>query len=162
MRLGTIPPYLSVGHLRCIPDSFDAGILVLIVILVFLQNLAGDAGPGHDRPGHHHRRLYRHGPLDFTVNLMTLFALILGIGIVVDDAIVIVENTSYHIERAAPKEATIKAMQEMTGPVMGITLVLPRSSCRRPFCPESPGRSSANSRWSSPQPPSSAPSMRLP
>ena len=56
---------------------------------------------------------------------MTLFALILCIGIVVDDAIVIVENASYHIEQGLPpKEATIKAMEEMTGPVMGITLVL--------------------------------------
>ena len=63
--------------------------------------------------------------LGFTVNLMTLFALILAIGIVVDDAIVIVENSSYYVERGlSPKEATIKAMGEMTGPVIGITLVL--------------------------------------
>src|SRR5512143_2904041 len=63
--------------------------------------------------------------LGFTVNLMTLFALILAIGIVVDDAIIIVENSSYYIEKGMPpKEATIKAMQEMTGPVMGITLAL--------------------------------------
>ena len=63
--------------------------------------------------------------LGFGINLMTLFALILAIGIVVDDAIVIVENASYHIEQGLPpKEATIKAMEEMTGPVMGITLVL--------------------------------------
>ena len=56
---------------------------------------------------------------------MTLFALILAIGIVVDDAIVIVENSSYHIEQGLPpKEATIKAMREITGPVLGITLVL--------------------------------------
>jgi hydrophobic/amphiphilic exporter-1 (mainly G- bacteria), HAE1 family len=63
--------------------------------------------------------------LGFTVNLMTLFALILAIGIVVDDAIIIVENSSYYIEQGmAPREATIKAMQELTGPVMGITLAL--------------------------------------
>ena len=63
--------------------------------------------------------------LGFTVNLMTLFALILAIGIVVDDAIIIVENSSYYIEQGMPpKEATIKAMQELTGPVMGITLAL--------------------------------------
>jgi HAE1 family hydrophobic/amphiphilic exporter-1 len=56
---------------------------------------------------------------------MTLFALILAIGIVVDDAIIIVENSSYYIEQGlAPKEATIKAMRELTGPVMGITLAL--------------------------------------
>ncbi len=63
--------------------------------------------------------------LGFTVNLMTLFALILAIGIVVDDAIIIVENSSYYIEQGmSPKEATIKAMEELTGPVMGITLAL--------------------------------------
>jgi hydrophobic/amphiphilic exporter-1 (mainly G- bacteria), HAE1 family len=63
--------------------------------------------------------------LGFSVNLMTLFALILAIVIVVDDAIVIVENSSYYIEKGlSPKDATIKAMQEMTGPVMGITIVL--------------------------------------
>jgi HAE1 family hydrophobic/amphiphilic exporter-1 len=56
---------------------------------------------------------------------MTLFSLILSIGIVVDDAIVIVENTSYYIEQGlTPKEAAIKAMGELTGPVLGITLVL--------------------------------------
>jgi HAE1 family hydrophobic/amphiphilic exporter-1 len=63
--------------------------------------------------------------LGFTVNLMTLFALILAIGIVVDDAIVIVENSSRHIERGlTPKDAAIAAMDELTGPVLGITLVL--------------------------------------
>jgi hydrophobic/amphiphilic exporter-1 (mainly G- bacteria), HAE1 family len=63
--------------------------------------------------------------LGFTVNLMTLFALILAIGIVVDDAIVIVENASHYIEQGlSPKDAAIKAMEELTGPVLGITLVL--------------------------------------
>ena len=63
--------------------------------------------------------------LGFTVNLMTLFALILAIGIVVDDAIVIVENASHYIETGlSPHDAAIKAMSELTGPVVGITLVL--------------------------------------
>jgi HAE1 family hydrophobic/amphiphilic exporter-1 len=63
--------------------------------------------------------------LGFSVNLMTLFALILSVGIVVDDAIVIVENASHYIEKGfTPKDAAIKAMEEMTGPVLGITLVL--------------------------------------
>jgi len=63
--------------------------------------------------------------LGFTINLMTLFALVLVIGIVVDDAIIIVENSSYYIERGlTPKDAAIKAMQELTGPIMGITLAL--------------------------------------
>jgi HAE1 family hydrophobic/amphiphilic exporter-1 len=59
------------------------------------------------------------------VNLLTLFGLELAIGIVVDDAIVIVENASHHIERGlSPRSATIQAMNEVTGPVISITLVL--------------------------------------
>ena len=56
---------------------------------------------------------------------MTLFALILAIGIVVDDAIVIVENASHYVEQGlTPHDAAVKAMSELTGPIMGITLVL--------------------------------------
>src|SRR5690606_13962145 len=61
-----------------------------------------------------------------SVNMLTLFGLVLAIGIVVDDAIVIVENAVHHIDhnKLPPKEATIKAMGEVIGPVIGITLVL--------------------------------------
>jgi HAE1 family hydrophobic/amphiphilic exporter-1 len=63
--------------------------------------------------------------LGFTVNLLTLFGLVLAIGIVVDDAIVIVENAARHIEEGlSPTDATIKAMSEVVGPIIGITLVL--------------------------------------
>ncbi|MGE3819274.1 MAG: efflux RND transporter permease subunit, partial [Isosphaeraceae bacterium] len=64
--------------------------------------------------------------LGFTINTLTLFGLVLAIGIVVDDAIVIVENAAHHIQHGGldPKEATIKAMGEVIGPVIGITLVL--------------------------------------
>jgi HAE1 family hydrophobic/amphiphilic exporter-1 len=63
--------------------------------------------------------------LGFTVNLSTLFAIVLAIGIVVDDAIVIVEGIAHHIERGVtPHDASIKAMDELFGPIIGITLVL--------------------------------------
>ncbi len=63
--------------------------------------------------------------LGFSINLLTLFGLVLAIGIVVDDAIVIVENAAHHIEKGeAPKQATERAMREVTGPVIGITAVL--------------------------------------
>jgi HAE1 family hydrophobic/amphiphilic exporter-1 len=63
--------------------------------------------------------------LGFTINMLTLFGLILAIGIVVDDAIVIVENAAHHIEEGMkPKPATIQAMSEVLGPIIGITLVL--------------------------------------
>jgi hydrophobic/amphiphilic exporter-1 (mainly G- bacteria), HAE1 family len=102
-----------------------AGVLVLIVILVFLQNFRGTLVPATTVPVTIIGAFIAMAGLGFTVNLMTLFALILAIGIVVDDAIIIVENSSYYIEQGmAPREATIKAMQELTGPVMGITLAL--------------------------------------
>ena len=104
---------------------FIAGVLVLIVILLFLQNFRGTLVPATTVPVTIIGAFIAMAALGFTINLMTLFALILAIGIVVDDAIIIVENSSYYIEQGMPpKEATIKAMQELTGPVMGITLAL--------------------------------------
>jgi len=104
---------------------FIAGVLVLIVILLFLQNLRAMLVPATTVPVTIIGAFIAMAALGFTVNLMTLFALILAIGIVVDDAIIIVESSSYYIEQGMPpKEATIKAMQELTGPVMGITLAL--------------------------------------
>ncbi len=104
---------------------FIAGILVLIVVLCFLQSFRAMLVPATTVPVTIIGAFIAVAALGFTVNLMTLFALILAIGIVVDDAIVVVEGASYHIERGmAPREATIKAMQELTGPIMGITLAL--------------------------------------
>ena len=103
----------------------EAGILVLIVIMLFLQNFRAILVPATTVPVTIIGAFAAMALLGFTVNLMTLFALILSIGIVVDDAIVIVENTSRYIEKElTPKEAAIKAMGELTGPVLGITLVL--------------------------------------
>jgi hydrophobic/amphiphilic exporter-1 (mainly G- bacteria), HAE1 family len=102
-----------------------AGVLVLIVIMLFLQNLRAMLVPATTVPVTIIGAFAAMALLGFTVNLMTLFALILAVGIVVDDAIVIVENASRHIERGlTPKDAAIQAMNELTGPVLGITLVL--------------------------------------
>ena len=63
--------------------------------------------------------------MGFSINLLTLFAVVLAIGIVVDDAIVVVEGVSQHVERGqSPKQASIDAMRELFGPIIGITLVL--------------------------------------
>src|SRR5579885_330196 len=103
----------------------EAGVLVLIVIILFLQNLRAMLVPATTVPVTIIGAFAAMALLGFTVNLMTLFALILAIGIVVDDAIVIVENASHYIETGlTPKDAAIKAMSELTGPVLGITLVL--------------------------------------
>ena len=104
---------------------YEAGILVLIVIMVFLQNWRATLVPATTVPVTIIGAFAAIAMLGFTVNLMTLFALILAIGIVVDDAIVIVENSSHYVEQGlTPHDAAIKAMGELTGPVMGITLVL--------------------------------------
>jgi HAE1 family hydrophobic/amphiphilic exporter-1 len=104
---------------------YEAGILVLIVIMVFLQNWRATLVPATTVPVTIIGAFAAIAVLGFTINLMTLFALILAIGIVVDDAIVIVENSAHYIEKGlTPHDAAIKAMSELTGPVMGITLVL--------------------------------------
>jgi HAE1 family hydrophobic/amphiphilic exporter-1 len=103
----------------------EAGFLVLLVIILFLQNFRAMLVPATTVPVTIIGAFAAMALLGFTVNLMTLFALILAIGIVVDDAIVIVENASHYIEQGlTPKDAAIKAMSELTGPVLGITLVL--------------------------------------
>jgi len=104
---------------------FEAGVLVLVVILLFLQDWRAMLVPATTVPVTIVGAFAAMAVLGFGINLMTLFALILAIGIVVDDAIIIVENAAHYIERGLnPREATVKAMGEMVGPVIGITLVL--------------------------------------
>ncbi|HEY1386157.1 MAG TPA: efflux RND transporter permease subunit, partial [Dongiaceae bacterium] len=104
---------------------WQAGVLVLIVILVFLQSFRAVLVPATTVPVTIIGAFAGMAALGFTVNLSTLFALILAIGIVVDDAIVIVEGVSKYIEAGmSGHDAAIKAMSELFGPVVGITLVL--------------------------------------
>ncbi|WZO97385.1 multidrug efflux RND transporter permease subunit [Isosphaeraceae bacterium EP7] len=105
---------------------FEAGILVLIVIMVFLQDWRAVLIPATTVPVTIIGAFAAMAAMGFSINMLTLFGLVLAIGIVVDDAIVIVENAVHHIDRGklSPKDATIKAMGEVIGPVIGITLVL--------------------------------------
>jgi HAE1 family hydrophobic/amphiphilic exporter-1 len=104
---------------------FEAGILVLIVILVFLQDWRATLVPATTVPVTIIGTFAAMAAMGFSVNLSTLFAIVLAIGIVVDDAIVIVEGVARHIERGLPnREAAEKAMDELFGPIIGITLVL--------------------------------------
>ena len=103
----------------------EAGVLVLIVILVFLQDWRAMLVPATTVPVTIIGAFAGMAALGFTVNLSTLFAIVLAIGIVVDDAIIIVEAAAHHIERGMTgHDAAIKAMDELFGPVIGITLVL--------------------------------------
>src|SRR5262249_14290953 len=104
---------------------FEAAILVLIVIVVFLQDWRAMLVPTTTVPVTIIGALAAMAALGFTINLSTLFAIVLAIGIVVDDAIVVVEGATHYIERGLPpKEAAIQAMNELFGPIVGITLVL--------------------------------------
>jgi HAE1 family hydrophobic/amphiphilic exporter-1 len=104
---------------------YEAGILVLIVIMVFLQSFRALLVPATTVPVTIIGAFAAMTALGFTINLMTLFALVLAIGIVVDDAIVIVENSAYYIDKGlSPRDAAIRAMSELTGPIMGITMAL--------------------------------------
>jgi HAE1 family hydrophobic/amphiphilic exporter-1 len=104
---------------------YQAGILVLIVILVFLQNFRATAVPATTVPVTIIGAFAAMAALGFSVNLSTLFGIVLAIGIVVDDAIVIVEGVTKHIEGGmSGHDAAIKAMAELFGPIIGITLVL--------------------------------------
>ncbi len=104
---------------------YQAGVLVLIVILVFLQNFRATLVPATTVPVTIIGTFAAMAALGFTVNLSTLFGIVLAIGIVVDDAIVIVEGVSKYIEKGmSGHDAAIKAMGELFGPIIGITLVL--------------------------------------
>ena len=103
----------------------EAAVLVLIVILIFLQDWRAMLIPATTVPVTIIGAFAAMAALGFSVNLSTLFAIVLAIGIVVDDAIVIVEGVAHNIERGlTPHDASIKAMDELFGPIIGITLVL--------------------------------------
>jgi multidrug efflux pump len=103
----------------------EAFILVFVVVLVFLQDWRATLLPMIDVPVSLIGTLAVMAALGFSINNLTLFGLVLAIGIVVDDAIVVVENIERWMAKGIePREATIKAMEEITGPVIAITLVL--------------------------------------
>jgi len=103
----------------------EAGVLVLIVILVFLQNWRATLVPATTVPVTIIGAFAAMAAMGFSINILTLLSVVLAIGIVVDDAIVVVEGVSHNIERGmAPKQASIEAMRELFAPIIGITLVL--------------------------------------
>src|SRR4028118_2410394 len=101
----------------------DAIILVAVVVLLFLQNWRSAVIPLVAVPVAIVGTFAAMALLGFSLNNLTLFGLVLAIGIVVDDAIVVVEAVEHHIERGlAPRDATVQAMQEVSGPVVAIGL----------------------------------------
>jgi len=103
----------------------DAVILVAVVVLLFLQNWRSALIPLIAVPVAVVGTFAVMSALGFSLNNLTLFGLVLAIGIVVDDAIVVVEAVEHHIEHGrSPREATIKAMEQVSAPVIAVGLVL--------------------------------------
>jgi len=120
---------------------YEAAVLVLVVILAFLQDWRAMLVPATTVPVTIIGSFAAMAALGFTVNLSTLFALVLSIGIVVDDAIVVVEAASAHMERGMRSHgAAIQAMKELFGPIIGITLVLVSVFLPAAFLPGLTGR----------------------
>src|SRR5262245_16159755 len=103
----------------------EAVVLVTLVVLIFLQNLRATLIPLLTVPVSLVGTFIFFPALGFSVNTLSMFGLVLAIGIVVDDAIVVVEAVMHHIEHGkTPKEATVQAMKEVSAPVIGIALIL--------------------------------------
>ncbi len=104
---------------------FEAGILVLLVIMIFLQDWRATLVPATTVPVTIIGAFACMAGMGFSINLLTLFAIVLCIGIVVDDAIVVVEAVAKKVELGeTPRTGAIDAMTELMGPIIGITLVL--------------------------------------
>ncbi len=100
-------------------------LLVVLVVYLFLQNWRATLIPVVAVPVSLIGTFMVFPALGFSVNTLSLFGLVLAIGLVVDDAIVVVEAVEHHIEEGmAPRDATLKAMEEVSGPVVSIALIL--------------------------------------
>jgi HAE1 family hydrophobic/amphiphilic exporter-1 len=124
ISLDTTLPVVE-GINEIVHTLLEAVALVLIVVFVFLQNWRATLIPLLTVPVSLIGAFIFFPVLGFSINVLSLLGLVLAIGIVVDDAIVVVEAVMHHIEHGmAPREATIKAMEEVSGPVIAIGLIL--------------------------------------
>jgi HAE1 family hydrophobic/amphiphilic exporter-1 len=119
----------------------EAVVLVTLVVFIFLQNLRATIIPLITVPVSLIGTFIFFPILGFSVNTLSMFGLVLAIGIVVDDAIVVVEAVMHHIEHGkSPREATIQAMKEVSAPVIGIALILSAVFIPVAFIPGLTGR----------------------
>jgi gold/copper resistance efflux pump len=108
-----------------IKTLFEAIVLVVLVVMLFLQSWRASIIPVAAVPVSLIGTFAVMHQLGFSLNTLSLFGLVLSIGIVVDDAIVVVENVERHLSRGkSPRDAAVAAMQEVTGPIIAITSVL--------------------------------------
>jgi hydrophobic/amphiphilic exporter-1 (mainly G- bacteria), HAE1 family len=120
---------------------FEAIALVILVVFIFLQGWRATLIPLLAVPVSLVGTFILFPMLGFSINTLSLFGLVLAIGLVVDDAIVVVEAVEHHIEHGlSPKEATVKAMDEVSGPVVAIALILSAVFIPTAFIPGITGR----------------------
>jgi HAE1 family hydrophobic/amphiphilic exporter-1 len=129
------------GMKEIVKTLFEALVLVIIVVFIFLQGWRATLIPLIAVPVSLVATFAVFPMLGFSINTLSLFGLVLAIGLVVDDAIVVVEAVEHHIEKGlSPKDATLKAMSEVTGPVIAIALILAAVFVPTAFIPGITGR----------------------
>ncbi|AXF24123.1 multidrug efflux RND transporter permease subunit [Burkholderia pyrrocinia] len=119
-------PFVKISIEKVLHTLLEAMVLVFLVMYLFLQNVRYTLIPAIVAPVALLGTFTVMLATGFSINVLTMFGMVLAIGIIVDDAIVVVENVERLMaeEGLSPKEATIKAMKEITGAIIGITLVL--------------------------------------
>jgi HAE1 family hydrophobic/amphiphilic exporter-1 len=132
---------VSEGIKEIVETLLIAILLVIFVVYIFLQGWRATLIPLLAVPVSLVGTFVLFPVFGFSINTLSLFGLVLAIGLVVDDAIVVVEAVEHHIEEGmSPKEATVKAMEEISGPVVGIALVLSAVFIPTAFIPGITGR----------------------
>lgn len=119
-------PFVKVSIIKVVQTLAEAMVLVFLVILLFLQNIRYTLIPTIVAPIALLGTFAVMLAAGYSINMLTMFGMVLAIGIIVDDAIVVVENVERIMTRQglSPRDATRQAMQEITGAIVGITLVL--------------------------------------
>ena len=118
--------YIEQSMEKVLKTFVEALLLVLVIVYLFLQSWRATLIPMLAIPVSLVGTFAAFVLLDFSINTLTLFAMVLAIGLVVDDAIIVVEAVEHHMRHSnlSPKEATIRAMEEVSGPVIAIAFVL--------------------------------------
>src|SRR6202021_1422440 len=132
---------VTAGIREIVTTLVEALILVVIVVFIFLQGWRATIIPLLAVPVSLIGTFILFPLLGFSINTLSLFGLVLAVGLVVDDAIVVVEAVERYIQEGLePKEATLRAMKEITGPVIGVALVLASVFAPTAFLPGITGR----------------------
>src|SRR2546426_770976 len=132
---------VSAGIHEIVKTLVEALVLVVIVVFIFLQGFRATLIPLLAVPVSLVGTFMVFPLLGFSINTLSLFGLVLAIGLVVDDAIVVVEAVEHHIERGlSPRDAALKAMHEVSAPVVAIALVLAAVFVPTAFVPGITGR----------------------